>query len=99
MPIHDDVRQINPHHNSRPMGHPLGHSKLISTPLVPLGNAVYQCVSHRDSMTRLGLSTPKAKAWTVAIMATILARHGLLNEKLAIRSPAGVTRPSAMPMR
>jgi hypothetical protein len=52
---------------------------------------------HRASMAWLALSMPKADAWTLWITATILARNGLLDEKPAIRVPAGVARRSAMP--
>jgi hypothetical protein len=55
--------------------------------------------SHHASVAWLGLSMPKANAWTLAITATILARYGLLDEKPFSRSPAEITRGAAMPLR
>jgi hypothetical protein len=46
-------------------------------------------------MAYMALSMPTASAWTRDITVTILANHGLLDEKPPIRPPRGVTRRSA----
>jgi hypothetical protein len=46
-------------------------------------------------MAYMALSMPTASAWTRDITATILANHGLLDEKPPFRPPRGVTRRSA----
>ena len=43
---------------------------------------------HRARMAYLALSMPEANPVTLAITAAILASHGLLDEKPAIRPPA-----------
>jgi hypothetical protein len=49
----------------------------------------------RTLMACMALSMPTASAWTRDITATILANHGLLDEKPPFRPPRGVTRRSA----
>jgi hypothetical protein len=46
-------------------------------------------------MAYMALSMPTASAWTRDITATILANHGLLEEKQPLRPPRGGTRRSA----
>jgi uncharacterized membrane protein len=46
-------------------------------------------------MAYMALSTPTASAWTRDITATILANHGLLDEKPPFGPPRGGTRRSA----